>query len=156
MIYQQVKYSCPTEAHNSQIQFILPKTYTAHLEHVPLFLFVGHQILLLQWLGGDIPAHDQDTKLRVLKFWPNLKYKRAITDSGFQKMEKKVKFVCRGISYANLFLCPIQTKLAIDLEAALNFPLAPVCLPLSNCDGTNQKNSEIKTLSGCHVGFDYR
>ena len=37
-----------------------------------------------------------------------------------------------------------RTKLLVDHEEALNFPLAPVCLPLSNCDGTIRKTVKSK------------
>ena len=46
--------------------------------------------------------------------------------------------LCKLVSLSN------SNKSAIDLEAALNFPLAPVCLPLSNCDGTIRKTVKSK------------
>ena len=46
--------------------------------------------------------------------------------------------LCKLVSLSN------SNKAAIDLEAALNFPLAPVCLLLSNCDGTIRKTVKSK------------
>ena len=46
--------------------------------------------------------------------------------------------LCKLVSLSN------SNKAAIDLEAALNFPLAPVCLPLSNYDGTIRKTVKSK------------
>ena len=46
--------------------------------------------------------------------------------------------LCKLVSLSN------SNKAAIDLEATLNFPLAPVCLPLSNCDGTIRKTVKSK------------
>ena len=46
--------------------------------------------------------------------------------------------LCKLVSLSN------SNKAAIDLEAALNFPLAPVCLPLSKCDGTIRKTVKSK------------